>query len=135
MLYVLDHLVLTTRNLRACLNFYTDVLGMRLEQLGDDEFGRSQHVLCFGSYMISVRERVGRVKPSAYLPMPGSLDLCFLTDKPLSELRTYLVAKGCVPVLGPVRRKAACGPVLSLFVRDPDMNLIEIAEPLLEAPS
>ena len=94
MIALLDHLVLTTRNIDRCIDFYTRVLGMRLER-----FGQGRLALLFGQQKINIHE-YGRVfEPKAEVPMTGALDLCFLVSLPLTAVLEVLSAGG-VAVIG-----------------------------------
>lgn len=129
MIASLDHLVLTTRNLARCVDFYTRVLGMSLER-----FGEGRQALRFGDQKINLHEYGHEFEPKAQVPTPGSLDLCFLADRPLEQVMAALEVRE-VPILeGPVARTGACGPIRSVYVRDPDGNLIEISEPMAPSP-
>jgi catechol 2,3-dioxygenase-like lactoylglutathione lyase family enzyme len=118
----LDHLVLTTRDLERCVDFYTRVLGMSLEH-----FGQGRLALRFGDQKINLHEAGREFEPKATLPTPGALDLCFLADRPLAEVVARLEGQGVQIVEGPVERTGACFRLLSVYVRDPDGNLVEIA--------
>jgi catechol 2,3-dioxygenase-like lactoylglutathione lyase family enzyme len=118
----LDHLVLTVRDLDATAQFYVECLGMRLET-----FGAGRHALHFGSQKINLHLIGHEFEPKAKAPTPGSADLCFLTEIPVAEVATVLKGKGCTLIEGPVERTGATGPLRSIYVRDPDGNLIEIA--------
>ena len=122
MITTLDHLVLTVRDLGATVRFYVDGLGMRLE-----EFGEGRHALHFGAQKINLHLAGRELEPKAALPTPGSADLCFLTDRPLAETSARLASLGCPIIEGPVERTGATGPIVSIYTRDPDGNLIEIA--------
>lgn len=119
----LDHLVLTTRDKEACVRFYTDVLGMQLEQ-----FGAGRLAFRFGAQKINLHEAGKEFLPKAHAPIPGSLDLCFIAAIPLDDVIARLRQFGVPIEEGPVRRTGAEGPILSVYVRDPDQNLIEISE-------
>lgn len=119
----LDHLVLTTTDERACIAFYVDILGMALETFGD---GRK--ALRFGRQKMNIHVKGQEFEPKAHLPVPGSLDLCFIADRPLAQVIATLRHKGVAIIEGPVARSGATGPITSIYLRDPDLNLIEIAE-------
>lgn len=119
----LDHLVLTTTDERACIAFYVDILGMALETFGD---GRK--ALRFGRQKLNIHVKGQEFEPKAHLPVPGSLDLCFIADRPLAQVIATLRHKGVAIIEGPVARSGATGPITSIYLRDPDLNLIEIAE-------
>jgi len=119
-----DHVVLTTADLDKCLDFYTRVLGMRVER-----FGAGRIALRFGDRKFNVHPPGYNAGLKAHKPTPGSLDLCFLADKPIPEVVAHL--KACnVPIeAGPGKRTGARFDLRSVYVRDPDNNLIEISEP------
>jgi catechol 2,3-dioxygenase-like lactoylglutathione lyase family enzyme len=121
----LDHLVLTTIDPAACIDFYTRVLGMRLET-----FGGGRQALRFGRQKINLHRRGHEHEPKAHLPVPGALDLCFIADQPLAAVIERLQQCGWPIVEGPVERTGAMHKLRSVYVRDPDLNLIEISEPL-----
>ena len=119
----LDHLVLTTADEPACIAFYTDVLGMSLET-----FGAGRKAFRYGSQKINLHVKGHEFEPKAHAPAPGALDLCFIAAIPLADVIARLAAQGIAIVEGPVARTGATGPIRSIYVRDPDLNLIEIAE-------
>jgi catechol 2,3-dioxygenase-like lactoylglutathione lyase family enzyme len=121
----LDHLVLTTVDEPACIDFYTRVLGMRLET-----FAGGRRALRFGAQKINLHRRGAEFEPKAHLPVPGALDLCFLVEGPLDEVIAHLGRCGWPILEGPVERTGATGPLRSVYLRDPDLNLIELSEPL-----
>jgi catechol 2,3-dioxygenase-like lactoylglutathione lyase family enzyme len=121
----LDHLVLTTIDAPACIDFYTRVLGMRLET-----FAGERQALRFGSQKINIHRRGHEYEPRAHLPVPGALDLCFIADRPLDQVIERLRREGVAIVEGPVLRTGATHKLRSVYVRDPDLNLIEISEQL-----
>jgi catechol 2,3-dioxygenase-like lactoylglutathione lyase family enzyme len=122
MIVGLDHLVLTVRDLDATVRFYRDGLGMRLEI-----FGEGRNALHFGSQKINLHVAGREFEPKAMRPTPGSADLCLLTERPLAEIGDRLAALGHPVLEGPVGRTGAQGPIVSIYVRDPEGNLIEIA--------
>lgn len=119
----LDHLVLTCVDLTATRRFYTEVLQMKLET-----FGEGRIAFRFGNQKINVHERGLEFEPKAHLPVPGALDLCFIATVPLDDVIEHL--KQCNwPILeGPVDRTGATQKIRSVYLRDPDLNLIEISE-------
>ncbi|WP_397452805.1 VOC family protein [Pseudomonas sp. NA-150] len=123
----LDHLVLTTINLDACKDFYVRILGMRLET-----FGNGRSAFRFGNQKINVHVRGHEFEPKAHLPVPGALDLCFIASGLLGEVVQHLADQQWPIVEGPVQRTGATGLIRSVYIRDPDLNLIEISE-LLDA--
>lgn len=119
----LDHLVLTTIDVEACKDFYTRVMGMNLEI-----FGAGRLALRFGEQKINVHVRGHEFEPKAHLPVPGALDLCFIASISLEKVVAHLEAQQWPIIEGPVERTGAMGPIRSVYVRDPDLNLIEISE-------
>jgi catechol 2,3-dioxygenase-like lactoylglutathione lyase family enzyme len=118
----LDHLVLTVRDIDATVAFYTRVLGMTAVTAAP---GRT--ALHFGTSKINLHQTGREFEPRAAHPLPGSGDLCFITSVPLTEVAAHLAAAGVAVELGPVPRTGATGPIVSLYLRDPDGNLIEVA--------
>jgi catechol 2,3-dioxygenase-like lactoylglutathione lyase family enzyme len=124
----LDHLVLTTSREAACIDFYTRVLGMSLET-----FGSGRRAFRFGGQKINLHVQGAEFEPKAHLPVPGALDLCFMASVPLNEVIGHLGREQWPIVEGPVIRTGATQKIRSVYVRDPDLNLIEICEPVKEA--
>jgi catechol 2,3-dioxygenase-like lactoylglutathione lyase family enzyme len=120
----LDHLVLTTTDEAACVRFYVDVLGMHHER-----FGQGRQAFRFGNQKINLHVKGSELSPRAHLPVPGALDLCFIAAVPLEEVVERLQRHGVPIVEGPVMRTGAVSPIRSVYVRDPDLNLIEISVP------
>jgi catechol 2,3-dioxygenase-like lactoylglutathione lyase family enzyme len=118
----LDHLVLTVRDVDASVAFYTVVLGMMAVTFGD---GRK--ALAFGAQKINLHQAGREFEPRAAAPTPGSADLCLLTTEPLECVVEHLRSCGVPVIAGPVARTGATGPILSVYVRDPDGNLVELA--------
>jgi catechol 2,3-dioxygenase-like lactoylglutathione lyase family enzyme len=118
----LDHLVLTVRDLERTLDFYRDVLGMSVSAF---EGGRL--ALKFGSQKINLHQAGEELAPRADHPVPGSGDLCFLTDGSIAEWVDHFERLQIPIAEGPVPRTGALGPMTSIYVRDPDGNLVEIA--------
>lgn len=121
----LDHLVLTTIDVEACKDFYTRVMGMNLEI-----FASGRLALRFGEQKINVHVRGHEFEPKAHLPVSGALDLCFIASISLEKVVAHLEAQQWPIIEGPVQRTGATGPIRSVYVRDPDLNLIEISERL-----
>jgi catechol 2,3-dioxygenase-like lactoylglutathione lyase family enzyme len=118
----LDHLVLTVADLRAAIDFYAGVLGM--EEITFDD-GRK--ALQFGYSKINLHEAGHEFEPKARQAVPGSADLCFITEDPLDDVIATLAAHGVEIIEGPVDRTGAIGTLRSVYVRDPDGNLVEIS--------
>ena len=119
----LDHLVLTTADEAACIRFYVTVLGMSHER-----FGQGRQAFRFGSQKINLHVKGRELEPKAHTPVPGALDLCFIASVPLDEVVERLRGAGVALVEGPVMRTGATARIRSIYVRDPDLNLIEISE-------
>jgi len=118
----LDHLVLTVKSIDATVKFYTELLGMRHVLFGPD-----RSALQFGLQKINLHQVGKEFEPKAQHPTAGSADLCFLTGTPLAEVLQQVRAYGVEIEEGPVARTGALGELLSIYLRDPDFNLIEIS--------
>lgn len=125
----LDHLVLTTAREAACVDFYTRVLGMQLETFVGGTPPVERRALRFGHQKINLHVQGAEFTPKAHLPVPGALDLCFIVTVPLEAVVERLRAQGWPIEEGPVQRTGATGPIRSVYVRDPDFNLIELSQP------
>jgi len=121
----LDHLVLTVADIEESCRFYCGVLGMARET-----FAGGRTALKFGGQKINLHPAAAPFAPHARKPVPGSADLCFLTGTPLETVITTLKENRVDIVEGPVERTGAQGPLLSVYCRDPDGNLIEISNSL-----
>lgn len=117
----LDHLVLTVADIPAAIEFYTSVLGMRHVTFN------GRHALAFGNSKINLHEAGHEFEPKAQRPTPGSADVCLIAADPLPEVIARLTAAGVPIEEGPVTRTGATGPITSVYVRDPDRNLIELS--------
>ena len=124
----LDHLVLTTANEIACVDFYTRVMGMKLESFIGGTPPVERKAFKFGNQKINLQIKGKEFEPKADIPTPGSLDLCFITDRPLVEVIAHLAKEDWPIIEGPVIRTGAISKINSVYVRDPDQNLIEISE-------
>lgn len=118
----LDHLVLTVNDVDATCRFYTRILGMKMVVFAD---GRK--ALSFGCQKINLHQKGREYEPKAFKPTPGSGDMCFITSVPLSKVVEHLKSHDIEIVEGPVRRMGATGFIKSVYFRDPDHNLIEVA--------
>lgn len=122
-----DHIVLTTRDREGCVRFYTQVLGMALESFQTPT--ETRWALKFGKQKINLHEWGREFTPRAHVAAPGTLDLCFIAAVPLEAVIAKLKLAN-VPILeGPVMKTGATGRIRSVYVRDPDLNLVEISEP------
>lgn len=121
----LDHLVLTVKDIQASCEFYAEQLGMEIVTFGDN-----RKALRFGQQKINLHQLGQEFEPKAAHPTAGSADLCFLTETPLDDIILHLGDCGTMVLEGPVVRTGANGPIISIYIRDPDNNLIEIANPV-----
>ena len=119
----LDHLVLTTTNIDSCLDFYQRVLNMKVIT-----FGEQRYALQFGQQKINIHQYGKEFEPKAHLPVPGALDLCFISQWPLEQFQAHILQQGIDIIEGPIKRTGAVGAIISIYIRDPDLNLIEISE-------
>ena len=118
----IDHLVLTVKDIEASCRFYTTALGME-----EVSFGQGRKAVVFGNQKINFHERGQELEPRALHPTRGSGDLCFITDDSISDVIGQIQSCGIEIIEGPVARTGAKGPMTSIYIRDPDQNLIEIA--------
>jgi catechol 2,3-dioxygenase-like lactoylglutathione lyase family enzyme len=118
----IDHLVLTVESIEETCAFYARILGMEVVTFGED-----RRALSFGAQKFNLHEVGKEFEPKAGKPTPGSIDMCLVTDTPIDEVVRHLTAVGVPIEDGPIRRNGATGPILSVYIRDPDQNLIEIS--------
>jgi catechol 2,3-dioxygenase-like lactoylglutathione lyase family enzyme len=123
----LDHLVLTVEDIDRSIRFYESVMGMSAET-----FGENRKALIFGSQKINLHEYGNEFEPKAQTPLPGSADLCFITDTDLMLAMEHVQSQGISILEGPVERTGACHKLRSFYFRDPDGNLIEVANEIVE---
>lgn len=121
-LAAIDHLVLTVSDLQKTLDFYCGILGCE-----EVSFGNNRKAILLGEQKINLHVAGKEIQPNARCAVPGSADLCFLSTVPVQALIRHLAAHGVPLEEGPVKRTGARWPLLSIYVRDPDGNLIEIA--------
>ncbi|WP_434691156.1 VOC family protein [Morganella sp. Je.2.23] len=121
----LDHLVLTVADIEKTCDFYRRVLGFSVVTFRGD-----RKALVFGRQKINLHQAGHEFLPNADKPVPGSADLCFLTGTPVEQTLAHLAKENVVTEEGPVERTGATGPIISVYFRDPDLNLIEIGLPL-----
>ncbi len=117
----LDHLVLTCDDVATTVGFYTRVMSF------DAAEASGRWSLHFGKQKINLHQKGREIEPHALKPTPGSADLCFITEAPLEQWLEHLLLEGVVIAEGPVARTGALGPMHSVYLRDPDGNLIEIS--------
>ena len=118
----LDHIVLTVKDLEVTCDFYSKVLGMEIVTFADN-----RTALRFGRQKINLHQAGREFEPKALRPTAGSADICFISVTPLPEVIAHLAACAVEVVEGPVGKTGAVGPIESVYIRDPDMNLIEIS--------
>lgn len=118
----LDHLVLTVRDLKATCQFYGDILGMEVIT-----FGNGRLALRFGNQKLNLHEIDNDFSPKALKPIPGAIDVCLIAQEPIAEIIEHFQANQVEIIEGPVKRTGAVGAIVSVYVRDPDGNLIEIS--------
>jgi catechol 2,3-dioxygenase-like lactoylglutathione lyase family enzyme len=124
----LDHLVLTTKDETSCIDFYVRVMGMRLETFMGGSPPAPRKAFMFGQQKINLHIFGQEFEPKAQRPTPGSLDLCFIADRPLDQVIEHLNTCQWPIEEGPINRTGATSKIRSVYVRDPDQNLIEISE-------
>ena len=129
MLNSIDHIVLTVKDLNKTITFYRDVLGVQIEYFGEN---KDRVALKFGTQKINLHLWQHEFEPKAKAPTPGAIDICFLSNTSLTKIIEHLHQMNIVIVEGPIERTGAQGKILSIYIRDPDENLLEIAN-LLES--
>ena len=118
----LDHLVLTVKNIKITCEFYSRVLGMEIVSFGDN-----RKALRFGNQKFNLHEVGKEFEPKAHKPCSGAIDLCLISNTPLNDVIAHLKKHNILIEEGPIERTGATGKLLSVYIRDPDKNLIEIA--------
>jgi len=118
----LDHLVLTVKDIQVSVDFYTQVLGMTLV-----EFADNRKALQFGLQKINLHQLGHEYRPHAETPTSGSADLCFILDTPIEKIQQELYNKNIAIIEGPITRTGSNGEIISLYIHDPDKNLIELS--------
>ncbi len=118
----IDHIVLTVKDLEKTCDFYSWVLGMEVVT-----FGENRRALKFGRQQFNLHEQGKEFEPKAKAAVPGAIDICLITDNPLEDVVSQLQSRGVHIEQGPVQRTGATGPIVSVYFRDPDGNLIEVS--------
>ena len=118
----IDHIVLTVRDIDATCSFYSRVLGMSVTT-----FGAGRKALTFGGQKINLHQAGREFEPKAQAPTPGSADFCLISAVPLQAVIAHLASCGVAIIEGPVPKTGARGPILSVYFRDPDLNLVEVS--------
>lgn len=122
-----DHIVVTVADMPKTIEFYCSVLGTTLVEFVPPTGGATRKSLHFGRQKINLHYATSPYVPHAKLPQAGSVDLCFISAQPIHEWQTHLAKHGVPVEDGPVRKTGANGGLMSLYIRDPDGNLIEIS--------
>lgn len=117
----IDHFVITTSDIKACIHFYVDILEMKLK------YQKGRYALYFGNQKINIHTKKGEFLPAAQNPTYGSLDLCFIVKGPIENVYREIQEKGYPIFQGPVCRHGALGNMQSIYLYDPDGNLIELS--------
>ena len=123
----IDHIVMQTVDVLESIKFYTEILGMTHSEFQPPTGGPVRQSLHFGAQKINLHEASAPFLPHARHPTAGSVDLCFITQQSIGDWQQHLAKCGIVIEYGPVRKTGANGPLLSIYIRDPDGNLIEIS--------
>lgn len=121
----IDHFVLTVANIEATCDFYSRVLGMQVVHF--ESMGTKRVALAFGGQKINLHPADAVPDPNVLNPTPGSADFCLTTATPLADVQAHLAREGVAVILGPVMRTGARGKIHSVYFRDPDLNLLEVA--------
>ncbi|ELY3339100.1 VOC family protein [Salmonella enterica] len=119
----IDHLILTVSDISTTIRFYEEVLGFSAVT-----FKQNRKALIFGAQKINLHQQEMEFEPKASRPTPGSADLCFITSTPINDVVSEILQAGISIVEGPVERTGATGEIMSIYIRDPDGNLIEISQ-------
>ena len=127
MITSIDHIVLTSKDVDKTIKFYTQILGMTLERFPVANEKNERLALKFGNQKINIHDASSPFSPHAEYPTSGSIDICFLSHIDLKEWSKIFATNNITIENGPVRKTGATGPLMSLYVRDPDGNLIEIS--------
>ena len=130
MITSIDHIVLTASDMDKTIYFYCDILGMTLEDFTPSDGGEVRKSLKFGNQKINLHYANSPYKPHAKNPVSGAVDICLLSSTTIEEWQKIFTENKIEIEDGPVQRTGATGPIMSLYVRDPDLNLIEISNKL-----
>ncbi|SNV60587.1 VOC family protein [Veillonella rodentium] len=118
----LDHIVITTADINRCIHFYGDIIGM------DVVHRDGRYAIYFGNQKLNIHTKPAEFLPAAANPTNGSLDICFIVDEDISSVKKEIERKGYPIELGPVVRHGARGEMQSIYLRDPDGNLVELCQ-------
>ena len=131
MILSIDHIVITVSDMKKTIHFYSDILGMEINQFYSKSDNTYRKSLKFGKQKINLHDASNPYKPNAEVALPGTLDICFLTDEPLSHWIKTFNKNNVTIESGPILKTGAIGPIESIYVRDPDKNLIEISNQII----
>ena len=127
----IDHVVITVKDLNKTIDFYTNILGMKLEKFSSSlNNNQIRYAVSFGSQKINIHEEKKPIKPNALNPSSGSMDICFISKNMIEDWVDYLKLNKVNIEIGPEKKTGALGYILSIYIRDPDFNLIEISNQL-----
>lgn len=130
MITAIDHIVLSAKDLERTVWFYCEVLGMQLQEFVPADGGETRLALSFGTNKINLHDVNQPYQPHARTPVAGSLDICLLSDNPVDAWCKRVAVFGIEVELGPTARTGSTGPLRSIYIRDPDGNLVEISNVL-----
>lgn len=123
----IDHIVLTVKNINKTIDFYCNILGMKFEEFRVNNNSEIRQCLKFGNQKINIHDYKNLIKPGAKIPRPGTGDICFISDIDVLEWQKIFISNSINIEFGPTKQIGAKGELFSIYVRDPDENLIEIA--------
>ena len=127
----IDHVVITVKDLNKTIDFYTNILGMKLKKFSSSlNNNQIRYAANFGSQKINIHEEKKPFKPNALNPSLELMDICFISQNKINDCMNHLEKKEINIVIGPEQKTGALGPILSIYIRDPDFNLIEISNQL-----
>ena len=118
-----DHIVLTVSDIEQTCEFYARVFGMEVVT-----FGENRRALAFGRQKFNLHEQGKEFNPKARAPTPGAIDICLVTESPIEDVVDHVKGVGVKIEQGPIQRTGATGPIISVYFRDPDGNLIEVSQ-------
>ena len=127
MILEIDHIVLTTKNIRAIIEFYTKIMRMKVKMKRNNENNQILYSLHFGHQKINLHHYESPILPNASKARPGTLDICFISNIALNTWKKNLASKNIEVIAGPIQREGANTLLNSIYIRDPDNNLIEIS--------
>ena len=127
MILGIDHILLNINDMEKTISFYRDVMGMTVKEFQPVDGGETRKSLSFGNQKINLHHVKSPYKPHAKNSLSGTIEICFLSSTPLEKWESIFLKNGIEIEDGPVKKTGATGPIMSLYIRDPDKNLIEIS--------